>query len=164
MRHITLRAIAAIALVPLAISLSPSAPEKAPMSKEALRKNATHIVLGAVQRVYEVKEKERGWKYTRRLAEIRVDGVEKAPAEAEGSLEGSLVYARWFSRRSTRLIPLPDASGHHGWAPRPGDRVRVHLARNAYDGFVSAKENDDGGYNVLVPNGFEKLEKNKTPR
>jgi hypothetical protein len=50
--------------------------------------------------------------------------------------------------------PPPSTSGHRG-LPEEGDRVRVYLARNAYDGFTD--QNEDGGYNVIGANGFELL-------
>jgi hypothetical protein len=34
----------------------------------------------------------------------------------------------------------------------------VYLASRAHDGFHTADENGDGGFNVLHPNGFERLE------
>lgn len=163
MRRITLRGLAALTLVSLAFSIAPlPIPEKAPMSKEGLQKVATHVVIGEVLRVYSVDEKEPGYSYKRSIAEIVVETVEKAPGGGaralDASLEGELVYARWFVRRDRRTLPRPGGSGHYGWTPSRGDRVRVYLARNAYDGFLTAENNADGGYNVVVPNGFEKLE------
>ncbi len=37
--------------------------------------------------------------------------------------------------------------------------VRVYLARSAYDGFGYG--NKDGGFNVIAPNGFEKIKSDK---
>lgn len=168
MNKITLRALAALTLASLAFSIAPlPLPEKAPMSKEALTRVATHIVVGTVLRVYSVDEKEPGYSYKRSIVEILVESVEKAPggrSEVAGastldtSLEGQLVYARWFVRRDLRTPPAPGGSGHHGWTPKRGDRLRVYLARDAHDGFLTAEQNADGGYNVVVPNGFETLD------
>ena len=132
------------------------------MSKEGLTSVATHIVIGTVVRVYSVDENEPGYSYKRSIAEIVVETVEKAPGDGsptlDTSLEGQLVYTRWFVRRDVQSPPRPGGSGHYGWTPSRGDRVRVYLARDAYDGFLTAEGNADGGYNVVVPNGFEKLD------
>ena len=44
-----------------------------------------------------------------------------------------------------------DRDGRPRRIPKEGDRVRVYLARNAYDGFG---DNGDGGFNVIGANGF----------
>ena len=54
--------------------------------------------------------------------------------------------------------PPLSSNGHRGWTPAGGERVRVYLASRAHDGFHTADENGDGGFNVLHPNGFERLE------
>jgi hypothetical protein len=38
--------------------------------------------------------------------------------------------------------------------PQPKERFRIYLARNAYNGFGHT---NDGGYDVIGANGFEKL-------
>lgn len=162
---------AVLALLPLTVFASP-APEKAAMSVSALEKTATHVIDGEVQRVYKTEEREGNFRYQRYVAEVLVQAVMKAPAvggpgadESEGaapttmdtSLVGELVYVRWFSRSWIGRDAPATGSGHYGWAPKKGERARAYLARNAYDGWNSAEENSDGGYNVIPPNGFSKL-------
>ncbi len=128
-----------------------TAPEKAKMSPEALQKVATHIVIGKVQRVYTYQEKKDGYRYTHFLAEILPEKQEKGP---KIDLQ-SPVYVRYFHRQDTR--DRVGGSGHYGYRPEQGDRVRAYVARKAYDGWHQAKDNQDGGFNVIPPNGFEKL-------
>jgi hypothetical protein len=85
------------------------------------------------------------------VAEIRVDECTKGA----GLAKGDLVYARYWQRAWRGAgQPYPSTIGHRG-LPATGDTLRVYLARNAYDGFTSA--NNDGGFNVIGANGFEKL-------
>jgi len=127
---------------------SPDIPNKPPAM---LEKAATHVVVGEVVRIYEAKEKEAKWEYTRYLAELKIEKLEKG----EGASPGELIYVRWFTRRYRKGMPPPSSNGHRGWKLAKGERVRVYLARNAHDGFTP--DNTDGGYNVLVPNGLEQL-------
>ena len=39
---------------------------------------------------------------------------------------------------------------------KEGESLRIYLARNASDGFN--RENKDGGFNVVFPNGFERID------
>lgn len=140
---------AAVVLVIAALAAaSPDIPDKSP---EMLKEAATHIAVGEVLRIYEVEEKEPKWKYTRYLAEVQVESLEKG----EGASAKELIYVRWFKRRYRGGMPPLSSNGHKGWVPEKGDRARVYLARNAHDGFTT--DNSDGGFNVLVPNGFEEL-------
>ena len=127
--------------------------EKAPMSPAALTKVATQIVVGNVVAIYTRETKEGRWKYTRYCAEVRVTAVEKGT----DAKVGDLVYARYWQRRWASLgVPPPSTNGHRG-LPAEGDRLRIYLARNAYDGFT--KDNNDGGFNVIGANGFERFKK-----
>lgn len=116
-----------------------------------MRKKATHVIVGKVVGVFERSETVGDWKYTRYVAEIRVDESEKG----DGVDKGSLVYARYWRRRwiGQGRVPL-STSGHRG-LPGEGETPRIYLARNAYDGF--SRDNMDGGFNVIGANGFEKL-------
>ena len=91
------------------------------------------------------------WKYTRFVAEIRVDECEKG----DGVKKGELVYVRYYRRAWVGAGEQPPSSSGHTGLPAAGDAVRVYLARNAYDGFTP--DNTDGGFNVIGGNGFEKL-------
>ena len=139
-----------IPLVPCALTLSAS-PEKARMSAEALASTATHIVIGRVQKVYSYQEKKDGYRYTHSIAELKLEQQTKG----EKINASTPLYLRWFVRQDTRA--RVGGSGHYGWTPKPGDRVKAYVARNAYDGWNVAEKNQDGGYNLIVPNGFEKL-------
>ncbi len=144
-------AIASATLLIVLVAFAATRTEIPNKSPEMLEKGATHIAVGEVVRIYKVEEKESKWKYTRCVAELRVEVIEKG----EGFAAGELLYVRWFSRRYRGGTPPPSSNGYHGKVPSSGDRVRVYLARNAHDGFNP--DNLDGGYNVLIPNGFEKL-------
>ena len=134
-----------------ALAWARPSPEKAAMTPEAMRKLATHVVQGEVLRIYETKEVDGPWEYTRYIAEMKVGEVEKG----KGVAADDLVYPRWFHRSWRRGVAPPSGSGHYGWVPRVGQTARAYLAKNATDGFT--RENFDGGFSVLVPNGFEQL-------
>jgi len=129
----------------------PAVAEKVDLSPEQLRKTATHVVVGEVLAVYERTDQDGSWKRTRHVAEVRVSDCEKG----EGLKSGDLVYVRYWRRAwQGPGAPPPSTNGHRG-LPAEGERVRVYLARNAYDGF--GEDNQDGGFNVIGANGFEKL-------
>jgi len=144
-------AIASATLLFVFIASAKARPEIPHKTPERLAKAATHIAVGEVVRIYSVEEKETNWRYTRYVAELRVEAVEKG----EEFSAGELLYVRWFSRRYRGGTPPTSSNGYYGVTPSSGDRVRAYLARNAHDGFNP--DNMDGGYNVLIPNGFEKL-------
>ena len=127
--------------------------EKVDMPPAGLLKTATHVVAGKVQAIYKRTVVKEGWYYTHYLAEVKIDSVEKG----EGLAAGGLVYVRYWHRAwRKRGVPPPSTSGHRG-LPKEGETLRIYLARNAYDGF--SKDNNDGGYNVIGANGFERLKK-----
>ena len=142
----------ALALVSLAGALAWCRPEIPMKSPEVLARSATHVVTGEVRRVYEADEETEGkWRYRRCVAEVLVDAVEKG----EGPAPGEVLFVRWFTRSWSGGRMPPSSTGHHGWTPEGGERVRVYLARDANDGFEDGPH--DGGHDVLVPNGFEDL-------
>ena len=126
---------------------APSAAERPDLSPETLRKAATHVVVGKVAQVWTREESKHRFDFIRYVAEIAVEEVEKG----EGLAPGQLVYARYWEKSWGGGGPPPDdAYGHRG-LPSPGDRVRVHLACDAHDGF---EQTADHGFNVIGPNGF----------
>ena len=125
--------------------------EKPQMSPEELRETATDVVTGKVMAIYARAETSGDWKYTKYVAEIRVDGCEKG----DGARQGNLVYARYWTRGWIGKGEVPPSTAGHRDLPRDGEVLRVYMARNAYDGFGS--DNKDGGFNVIGANGFEKL-------
>ena len=125
--------------------------EKAPMSKEALTKVATHVVTGKVKAVYAREKVEGRWRVQRYVAEVEVASVEKG----DGLEKGGLVYVRYWTRDWAGRGPQPPSTSGHVGLPKEGAKMRIYLARNAYDGFG---ETDDGGFNVIGGNGFEPLD------
>ena len=121
---------------------------KAPYTKKQLEKIATHIVVGTVQAVYTRTEREGSYEYTRKVAEIRIESLEK------GEGPSGLVYARYFDRRWRGRGPMPPGGGSYSGQPKPGGKYRFYLARNAYDGW-SKNGSQDGGYNVIYVNGIQ---------
>lgn len=139
-----------------AAMVTPAKGEKINMSPDALRKTATHVMVGTVVGVYERTETVGDWKFTRCVAQVRVSNWEKGDSVDHGKL----TYVRYWHRRwiGKGRVP-PSTSGHRG-LPSEGETLRVYLARNAYDGFT--RDNKDGGFNVIGANGFEKLKKEPT--
>jgi hypothetical protein len=129
--------VAALALV------APRAGAEVPnQTPEQLRRHATHAVAGEVQTLYASVSRVGDYEETKGVAEIRVTDVEKG----DGPKPGDLVYARYWTRKWVGAgHPPPGSAGHRG-LPKAGDTVHVHLKRA-----------DDGGYNVLLPNGFRTI-------
>jgi hypothetical protein len=110
--------------------------------KEELQAGATHIVVGTVKLI--AAEEENTGKFVNRtgVVEIKVREVEKG----EKIEAGDAVYARfWTQAWIGKGNPPPYGSGHH--LPKKGDTVRVYL------------HTKDGGYDAILPNGFEVLPK-----
>ena len=121
------------------------------MSPKYLREVATHVVTGKATAIYDRTEKKGDWNYTHYVVAIRVQESEKG----DGIQTGDLIYARYW-RRTCNGFPRIRLSTHgHRGLPTEGDELRFYLARNAYDGFYL--DNNDGGFNVVGANGFERL-------
>jgi hypothetical protein len=126
--------------------------EKVDTPPAALRKEATHVIVGTVKAIYSRTTEDGNWRTTRYVAEVQVGDVEKG----EGVSEGGLLYVRyWQVAKWLGKGAMPPGAGGHRGLPTEGQTLRIYLARNAYDGFT--KENDDGGFNVLGANGFEAI-------
>ena len=111
-------------------------------SPENLKKNATHIVTGKVLKMTEKSTKSANYDDIAGFCEITVTALEKG----EGIETGKLVKARYSKRYWIgKGDPPPGSSGHRG-LPKKDETVRVYLSK--------AK---DGGYDVILPNGFEKM-------
>ena len=130
---------------------------KAPSSKGQLEEIATHIVVGEVKAVYSYKEREgiplvSGYEYDHKVAEVKIDEVEK------GKVLEKLIYVRYWSRKWKGLgLPPPGGQSYHP-QPEKGQLCRFYLAKNAFDGFSEA-DNQDGGYNVVYVNGIQPIQK-----
>ncbi len=127
------------------------------LSSEELQQTATEIVTGTVAAIYTRHSNEGDWEYIRYLAEIRVDQVEKSrrSGQADNCMTAPL-YVRYWQRRWVGSSPQPPSTSGHRSLPAEGRRYRFYLSNRAFDGF--SRQNMSGGYNVLLPNGFEKLE------
>jgi hypothetical protein len=125
--------------------------EKVNMTPQQLRQTATHVVTGQVMAIYERTETTADWKYARYVAEVRVSECEKG----EGIKPGDIIYVRYWRRSWVGNGRVPPSTSGHRRLPIAKESHRIYLARNAYDGFV--QNNNDGGYNVIGANGFEKL-------
>jgi hypothetical protein len=125
--------------------------EKVDLDPAELHKTATHVVTGQVLGIYERRETAGDWRYTHCVAEVRVDKCEKGT----GLESGNLVYVRYWHRQWIGAGEIPPSTNGHRGLPASGDKLRVYLAQNAYDGFT--RDNHDGGYNVIGANGFERL-------
>src|SRR6186713_3195955 len=142
-----------IPLFPLLVLLTISTGaygERVDMPPAWLKETATHVIIGTVTAVYESKVEDKEWSTTRCVAEVRIKTAEKG----EGLKTGDLVYVRYWHRRwISASPPRPDTNGHRG-LPNSGQTLRIYLARNAYNG---AGTRNDGGFDVVFANGFEKL-------
>jgi hypothetical protein len=116
--------------------------EIAPQSSKELQEHATHIITGTVKFIGTEERREGDWLKTGGVVEIKVGKVEKGKRIEPGAC----VYARfWTQAWVGKGNPPPFGSGHH--LPNKGDAVRVYLRQN------------DGGYDALLPNGFEVVAK-----
>jgi hypothetical protein len=138
-----------IALLAAAVAVPVPCREKPDMSPEKLRELATHVVVGDVVQIWTREESKGFWDFTHYVAEIAVGEVEKG----KGVQAGELLYARYWTKQWDGPGPPPaDTNGHRG-LPKSGERARVYLARDGYDGFGTT---NDHGFNVIGANGFER--------
>ena len=93
--------------------------------------------------IYTRERKGKEWHDTEGVVEVAVTGVEKG----DGVGPGDAVYARFHTRRwaGAGRPRQTTAAGHV--VPGQDEDVRVYLSRKA------------GGYDALLPNGFEPLAK-----
>jgi hypothetical protein len=115
-------------------------------SAAQLEELASHVFTGTVLKIYSTVDRSSPkWDFTYSVAEVQVDDIEK------GEHEGRLAYVRfWHKRFKGDGPPEPSHYGHRG-VPKIGDQTRVYVMI----------EEEDGGYDVLSPNGFAAIE---TPR
>jgi len=138
-------------IIIMAAIVSIAKAEKIDLSPAQLLKTATHVIDGQVLAVYERTETHGDWRYTKCLAEVRVDTCDKG----EGLKKGDLIYVRYWQREWIGKGDVPPSTIGHRGLPKDHETMRIYLARNAYDGF--SNDNNDGGFNVIGANGFEKL-------
>ncbi len=156
MKRIALPSVFLVLAALAAFAASAPAPEKANLTPEALREVATHVVVGEVRAIYSRTVRDGSWEVTHHIAEVAPSNVEKGKIAAPDGDDGAgLVYARYWTRRWTGFFSAPPSTSGHRGVPAVGETLRIYLARNAYDGFYT--DNDDGGFNVIGANGFERL-------
>jgi hypothetical protein len=132
--------IASLSVAGLASDANAEIPNKSP---DQLEKLASHIFSGKVVKIYSTVDRSSPkWEFTYSVAEIQVENTEK------GEHEGRLVYVRfWHKRFMGAGPPEPSHYGHRG-VPKVGSHARVYVMT----------EEEDGGYDVLSPNGFAAVE------
>ena len=141
-----LKAMLAVGLLAMAAARA----ERVPMAPEELQRRATHIVVGQVTAVYAREmPKRKGFVDTHYVAEVRPEKWEKGESPAGAAL----IYVRYWKREWAGIgLPPPDTSGYSS-RPKDGERVRMFLTREGYNGFGHTT---DGGFTVIGPNGFDR--------
>ena len=140
--HLTAPICLSIATVIVCGTYSTASAEIPNLSPAELQKTATQIVSGKVHRIYSnVERTAPNMDTIHNVAELHIRRVEK------GSLDAPLLYIRFWRKRYVGDGLAPAGHYGHRGVPKRGDSVRVFL-----------KKADDGGYDVLSPNGFEVIE------
>lgn len=113
------------------------------MSPEQLQKNAEQIVVGKLVAVYQAKPKrDKDFEVTAFVLEVRVTKVEKGSHFKVGDLAHIRhSNVRWVGKGQQ---PIGSGDGNISIDAKPGDTVHVFLARD-----------QEGGYQPLLPNGFQ---------
>jgi hypothetical protein len=137
--------LALMSLVCIAAAFTAIAYAEVPfLSQAQLQEDATQIVVGKVKMIAVEEDKSDRFINHVGVVEIQISKVEKGDAIETGDS----VYARfWTQQFIGKGPPPPSSSGHR--LPKKGDTVRVYL------------EKKDGGYDTLLPNGFEVIPKPK---
>lgn len=138
-----LLSIASVSVAGLAAAAYAEIPNKSPDQLEEL---ASHIFSGKVLKIYSTVDRSSPkLEFTYSVAEIQVADIEK------GEHEGRLAYVRfWHKRFMGDGPPEPSHYGHRG-VPKVGSHTRVYVMT----------EEEDGGYDVLSPNGFAAAASNR---
>jgi hypothetical protein len=108
------------------------------LKPDQLREEASHIFTGKLKRIYATTERT-GPDFERQLfvGELRVSSVEK------GAHRAPLAYVRfWRQRYVGKGNPPPGHYGHRN-VPQAGADATVYV-----------RQAEDGGFDVLSPNGF----------
>lgn len=124
--------------------------EKAPSGVAELTAAAALIVTGTVEVIQADRSLELPWEYLRYHALVKIAAVEKGDALAPGDRVG----CRYWTRDWLRSATPPLTTNGHWPLPRSGQRVRVYLVADGYNGFG---QTTDGGYDVFGRNGWEIL-------
>jgi hypothetical protein len=117
------------------------------MSPARLQEISSHIFTGKVARIYSSVEKSSAspdLETIHGVVELQVKKVEK------GKHEGALAYVRFERRRYTGKGPAPGGSYGQRGIPEVGSMTQAFVVIG-----------QDGGYDVLPPNGFVSEPKKK---
>ena len=136
--RVSRRAFVSILFLSFALAGIAARAEVPDLSPEKLDLMATHIFSGKIARIYSSVELSTDWETTYSVAELQVSKVEK------GKYLAKLLYVRFWRRRWKGKGEAPDGAYGHRDIPAQGSTVRVFT-----------KEAEDGGYDVVSPNGFE---------
>lgn len=120
--------------------------EVPPMEPAKLEAYATHVLEGKLGRVYTSVEKSKEWETTHSVGEVQVSTVNK------GEVPGKLAYVRFWHRKYIGQGEGPDGAYGHRDIPAVGSDIRVF-----------ARQADDGGLDVVLPNGLVAVEKGDKP-
>lgn len=138
MHHLirNLLSIASVSVAGLAGAAYAEIPNKSPAQLEEL---ASHIFTGKVLKIYSTVERSSPkWEFTYSVAEIQLADIEK------GEHDGRLAYVRFWHKRFMGDGPAEPSHYGHRRVPKVGSHTRVYVMT----------EEEDGGYDVLSPNGF----------
>ena len=139
---------ATVALAVALVVVTSASAEIPNQSKHDLHADATHALVGTVQRTYERKEQQGNFEYTYCVAEVAVERVDKGTDVAARDR----VFVRYWRKKWTgEGRGLPDHYGHRN-IPGSGDAVEVYV-----------KGDRKTGFDVLSPNGFFAVTKAKAP-
>jgi hypothetical protein len=108
------------------------------LSTARMQDVASHVFQGKVARIYSMVDRSTPqWETTHSVAELLVSRVEK------GKHDGRLAYVRFWHKRFVGEGSAPPGSYGHRGIPKVGGSTRVFVV-----------EAEDGGFDVLPPNGF----------
>ncbi len=136
-------------LLALALLVQPTRADKPVLRPADLQRKATHIVEGKVLTISQRTSRKGDTKTIRYVAKIKVGEVVKGT----GVKPGDIFPARyWQTVWLGKGQAPPDAANRYFDPAQVGAKVRVYVGRD--HGGVWP---DDGGFNVLFPNGFKTL-------
>ncbi len=136
-------------LLALALLVQPARTAKPVLRPADLQRKSTHIVEGKVLDISQRASRKGDTKTIRFVVKIKVGKVVKG----KGVKAGDVFPARyWQTVWLGEGRAPPDAANRYFDVPKVGATIRVYVGRD--HGGVWP---DDGGYNVLFPNGFKTL-------
>jgi hypothetical protein len=132
------RPVVFVPLLFVALLATAARAEIADMRPDRLHAMASHIFNGKLAQIYSTVVRSVDWETTYSVAEIQLARSEK------GVFAGQLAYVRFWRKRFKGKGTAPDGAYGHRQIPEVGSMVRVFVTKG-----------EDGGYDVLNPNGFQ---------